>query len=202
MNKSSKLVRGIGFNSRHYPSRIDGKNVKEYNLWQGMLHRCTKEYWLEWSAYDGVTCSDDFKDYTFFYEWCNKQVGFGNADENGKSWQLDKDLLVKGNKIYNEDVCVFVPQRINNLLLKSDACRGELQVGVHRLAKGRGYIAKCNIGTGTQKYLGYFKTPQEAFQAYKTFKEALIKEVANEYKEQLDYRVYEALMNYEVNEND
>lgn len=202
MNKSSKLVRGIGFNSRHYPSRIDGKNVKEYNLWQGMLHRCTKEYWLEWSAYDGVTCSDDFKDYTFFYEWCNKQVGFGNADENGRSWQLDKDLLVKGNKIYNENVCVFVPQRINNLLIKRDACRGELQVGVHRLANGRGYIAKCNIGTGTQKYLGYFNTPQEAFQAYKTYKEGLIKEVANEYKEMLDSRVYEALMNYEVNEND
>ena len=55
---------------------------------------------------------------------------------------------------------------------------------------------------GKKRFLGCFNTPQEAFQAYKTFKEALIKEVANEYKEQLDSRVYEALMNYEVNEND
>ncbi len=202
MNKSSKLVRGIGFNSRHYPSRIDGKNVKEYNLWQGMLHRCTKEYWLEWSAYDGVTCSDDFKDYTFFYEWCNKQVGFGNADENGRSWQLDKDILVKGNKTYSEDTCCFVPQRINSLLIKSESARGEYPVGVCLITSAGKYIARCNCGVGKQKYLGFFNTPQEAFQAYKTYKEGLIKEVANEYKEMLDSRVYEALMNYEVNEND
>jgi len=58
-------------------------------------------------------------------------------------------------------------------------------------------------GEGNKRqHLGYFNTPQEAFQAYKTFKEDLIKQVANEYKEQLDCRVYEALMNYEVNEND
>ena len=64
------------------------------------------------------------------------------------------------------------------------------------------FLAKCNFGNGKTKYIGRFNTPQEAFLAYKTFKEALIKEVANEYKEQLDSRVYEALMNYEVNEND
>ena len=202
MNKSSKLVRGIGFNSRHYPSRIDGKNVKEYNLWQNMLHRCTKEYWLEWSAYDGVTCSDDFKDYTFFYEWCNKQVGFGNADENGKSWQLDKDLLVKGNKIYNENVCVFLPSRINLLLTKCDAARGEYFVGVCLEKNRNKFCARSRVGGHKRPHLGSFNTPQEAFQAYKTFKEALIKDVANEYKEQLDSRAYEALMNYEVNEND
>lgn len=196
------LVQGVGFNEGKYLVCEAGVKTKEYSLWRSMLERCTPKFWITHPTYVGTTHSENFKSYTFFHEWCQEQKGFKSIDENNRYWQLDKDLLLRGNKHYSEDTCVFVPQRLNKLLIKSDACRGELQVGVHRLAKGRGYIAKCNIGTGTQKYLGYFKTPQEAFQAYKTFKEALIKEVANEYKEQLDYRVYEALMNYEVNEND
>ena len=49
-----------------------------------------------------------------------------------------------------------------------------------------------------QKHIGCFDTQEEAFRAYKTFKEALIKEVANEYKDKLDPRAYQALLNYTV----
>jgi hypothetical protein len=124
------------------------------------------------------------------------------VDDNGKGWCLDKDLLVKGNKVYSEDTCVFIPNRINTLIVKCDSSRGEFPVGVYWDKRLKKFISQCNGGTGRQECLGYFNTPQEAFQAYKTYKEALIKEVANEYKEMLDSRVYEALMNYEVNEND
>ena len=202
MRNSNKLVQGIGFKGTDYPSCSNSKPLKVYQMWRGLLERCTEKCWTNHPTYNGVTCSDNFKHYTFFYEWCQKQVGFGNTDENGRGWQLDKDLLVKDNKLYSEDTCVFVPQRINNLVTKCDSSRGEWPVGVYRDgAKGR-FVSKCSNGTGKQTYLGRFKTAQEAFQAYKTYKEALIKQVANEYKEQLDYRVYEALMNYEVNEND
>jgi hypothetical protein len=53
-----------------------------------------------------------------------------------------------------------------------------------------------------EKYLGRFVTPEEAFQVYKQAKEAYIKEVAELYKDQIDIRVYEALMKYEVDIND
>ena len=33
----SKLVWGAGFNDKTRPSRVDGKKVKEYELWTGML---------------------------------------------------------------------------------------------------------------------------------------------------------------------
>ena len=36
----SKLVYGKGFNDRSRPTKVDGKNVKEYKLWQDMLKRC------------------------------------------------------------------------------------------------------------------------------------------------------------------
>jgi len=198
----SSLVCGIGTNDGKYPALKDGKPTKEYDLWKHMLHRCTEKNWIKNPTYDNVNCSENFKHYSFFYEWIHRQEGFGRKDEKGKLWQLDKDLLVKGNKIYSEDVCVFVPQRINLLLTKRDASRGEYPVGVHRNTGNRKYMSKCSRGASKQTHLGSFNTPKEAFQAYKTFKEALIKQVANEYKEQLDPRAYEALMEYEVNITD
>jgi hypothetical protein len=50
---------------------------------------------------------------------------------------------------------------------------------------------------GKSVHLGTFNTEIEAFQAYKTAKEAYIKEVANRWKDKIDPRVYEALMKYD-----
>lgn len=189
-----KLARGIGFNNNAYPSN---NSVKEYCVWNQMLFRCTEEGWDKLPTYAGVTCSENFKYYSFFYEWCNRQVGFGNIDENGRSWQLDKDLLVTGNKHYSEDTCVFVPHRINSLLIKSDLARGKFPVGVYFKKKHKKFVAQCNVGS-FQRHLGYFINAGDAFEAYKTFKESLIKEVANEYRYQLDHRAYLALMAYKA----
>ena len=46
--------------------------------------------------------------------------------------------------------------------------------------------------------LGVYNTPGEAFLAYKQAKEAYIKEVANKWKDQIDPRAYNALINYQV----
>ena len=205
MYKSSKLVQGIGTKGMTYPTKDNADNMecsRIYQLWLNMLTRCTQKCWDKYPTYTGVTCSENFKSYTYFYEWCQIQVGFKNKDEKGISWNLDKDLLVKGNKVYSEDTCVFVPLRLNLLLTNRESSRGEWPIGVYRSKNKKQFRSMCSNGTGKRKHLGYFNTPQEAFQAYKTYKEALIKQVANEYKEQLDCRVYEALMNYEVNEND
>jgi len=75
-------------------------------------------------------------------------------------------------------------------------------VGVHFSSYAKKFCARCNMGKRKTKHLGYFDDPKQAFLAYKTFKEALIKEVANEYKEMLDPRAYLALISYEVNIND
>lgn len=202
MRNSNKLVQGIGFKGNDYPTYGGEKQLKEYSLWCSMLFRCTDKHWASRPTYIGTTCAENFKSYTFFYGWCQTQIGFNLKDENGRGWHLDKDILTRGNKVYSEDTCVFVPQRINLLLTKREASRGEYPVGVYWNTGNRKYIARCSCGASKMTYLGSFNTPQEAFLAYKTFKEALIKEVANEYKEQLDSRVYQALMNYEVNEND
>lgn len=194
-----KLVCGLGFNSGKYPAnKAGGKQYREYKLWEHMLSRCTDKSWHRQPSYIGTTCSENFKSYEYFYEWCNNQMGFNTKDENGKSWQLDKDLLFKGNKIYSEDTCCFVPQNINKLLIKCDSSRGEYPIGVHLYKLTSKFLARCNNGKGVLKHLGYFGTPQEAFQVYKDFKEATIKRIAEDYKDRLDFQVYQALTHYQV----
>ena len=193
---------GLGVNEKEYPTWDVDKPLREYGLWKDMLFRCTEKYWAKTPNYIGVTCSDNFKNYSFFYRWCQTQVGFYDSTEKGRAWHLDKDLLVKGNKLYSEDTCVFIPLRINNIIIKRDKARGEYPIGVSFDSERSKFKASCGTGKGGRKLVGRYSTVEQAFQAYKTFKEALIKEVANDYKNLIDPRAYQALMNYEVNEND
>ena len=187
-------VYGVGLLGTKYPISEGGQDTKEYTLWKNMLQRCySKTYKKKYPTYEGCEVSNKFKSYEYFYDWCNKQIGFSNQD-----WHLDKDLLVKGNKVYSEDSCVFIPREINSLLTKSTASRGEHLIGVCWHKKDKAFIAQVNKSKGGREWLGSFKTELEAFNAYKQAKEAFIKEQAEIYKGRVDQRVYEALMNYTV----
>ena len=194
----SPSVYGVGIIGAKYPSRVNGVLTKEYDLWQNMLRRCYSDTLKKkYPTYEGCKVSDNFKSYEYFYEWCNKQIGFNN-EGNGNPFHLDKDLLIKGNKVYSESTCVFLPVEINSLLTKSTASRGKHLIGVSWNKKDNAFVARVAKNKGKQEYLGSFKTEIEAFNAYKTAKELYIKEVADKFKSQIDLIAYNALMSYEV----
>ena len=196
-------VYDIGIIGDKYPSRVNGRNTKEYMLWCSMLRRCYSDanvcdnFQKKYPTYEGCEASENFKSYEYFYEWCHEQVGFGN-DGNGNPFHLDKDLLVKGNKIYSESTCVFIPKEINLLLTKCIASRGEHLIGVNWCKRDKAFRAMVRKNKGKREHLGYFKTELEAFNAYKQAKESFVKEQANVWKSQIDIRAYEALMKYQV----
>ena len=160
-----------------------------FQLWKNMLKRCYSEVSFKKSpSYEQCLTSETFNHYQQFKTWCNQQLGFGNT-----GWELDKDILVKGNKVYSEDTCCFVPKEINLLLVKHDKGRGNYSLGVDYHKSRKQFRARCS-----DKHLGWFNTEIEAFNAYKTAKEDYIKSLANKWKDQIDPRVYEALMNYQV----
>ena len=198
----SPSVFGVGVTGTKYPVKINGVITKEYDLWHSMLRRCYSDTSKKKNpTYEGCEVSDNFKYYEYFYEWCHKQIGFG-VGGNGNSFQLDKDLLIKGNRVYSESTCVFIPAEINSLLVKCTASRGEHLIGVCWSKTNKAFVAQVNKGKGKRDYLGYFKTEIEAFNTYKTAKESFIKEQANEWKGKIDGRAYEALMKYTVNITD
>ena len=191
-------VYGIGVLGTKYPSKVNGVLTKEYELWRSMLKRCYSDaYKKKNPTYIGCEVSDNFKSYEYFHEWCHNQIGFGV-----EGWHLDKDLLIKGNKVYSENSCIFLPQEINTLLTKSTASRGEHLIGVYWNKKDNAFRAQVGKNKGKQEYLGLFKTEIEAFNAYKQAKEAFVKEQANNWKSEIDPRAYNALMNYTVDIDD
>lgn len=179
---------------------INGKPSKEYDTWKLMLRRCydkkTKE---KCPAYQDVTCCDEWLLFENFYEWLHSQT-------NSKKWlnlkhsALDKDILVKGNKIYSPNTCSLVPDNINSLFTKRQNVRGDDPIGVHFYEVNGNYGAQCNNHNGKIQFLGYYTTQQEAFQTYKEYKENLIKQVAQEEYEKgnITKRCYEAMINYQV----
>lgn len=188
-----RLVRGVGFNDGKYKSSINGKDIKESHLWRAMLQRCYDPSAIKRrSDYSDCYVSENFKSYSYFYEWCQNQIGF-NVD----NFSLDKDLLVKGNRVYSEENCLFLPTRINVALSKGTRQESELPIGVYFNKNTKRFVARCSLN-GKTTYIASSLCPIEAFNKYKSFKEDYLKLLANEYKDAIDPRAYNALMNYTV----
>ena len=190
----SPSVYGVGILGTKHPYSINGVKTKEYELWSSMLERCYSDtFQKKQPTYKDCGVSDKFKSYEHFYEWCHKQVGFGV-----EGFEIDKDLLIKGNKVYSEDSCVFLPAEINMVLVKCTASRGEYLIGVSWCNTKKAFVARVRKNKGKSEWLGLFKTELEAFNVYKEAKENYLKQLAEKYKSQIDPRAYNALMNYEV----
>lgn len=173
--------------------------TKEYQLWKGVLYRCYHpDSAAKRQTYKDCSMSENFRTFSYFREWCRKQTGFGN-----KNWHLDKDIIKKGNKVYSEDTCCFVPQEINCLITDAKAIRGVYPRGVyHDTSKCKKKFSARVSKNGKHKRFGSYETPEEAFEVYKREKEKYIKEVANKWKDQIDPRVYAALMNWTISIDD
>ena len=192
-----KLIYGVGFNSGGtYKTRKDGIKLYSYLVWYNMIRRCySEEFQKVRGSHKGCSVCDDWHNYQVFAKWYNEQPFTGSGS------QLDKDLLIAGNKVYSPEGCSVVPQEINKLISINRSKKSGLPKGV-RAVTGNDYY-QVNVGVaGKNNYVGCRKTISEAFALYKEAKEKYIKEVANKYKDQIDSRAYEALMKYEVNIDD
>ena len=192
-------VCGIGVIGDIYPINIDGKSTKEYDTWRRMLQRCfDKKIKEKHPTYKDVTCCEEWLYYPNFYEWLHSQENFDRW-LRGDKWAIDKDILVKGNKIYSPDTCCLVPMNINNLFKKAGTSKGNLPIGVQ--SSGKKFIAQCtNPFSGKTIKLGTYNTLFQAFRAYKIYKEDIIKQIAKiEYdKGNIIKDCYNAMINYEV----
>ena len=158
-----KLVCRKGVNDADYPVcryesfQVDGKQKKRliwmcpfYCKWSNMLIRCYSENLPGWCpTYADRSVCDEWLYFSNFKAWMEQQ------DWEGK--QLDKDLLVPGNKVYSPQTCVFVSQVVNTFLTERASDRGDYPIGVS-LDKGTGkFKSQCrNPFTLKKEYLGSF----------------------------------------------
>jgi hypothetical protein len=205
MNPYYKSVFGIGYYGGEIPKHSTNLDYKCWDTWKGMLERCYNKKCIETQpTYKGCIVCEEWHDYQNFKVWFNEN--FIELKDKNERVCLDKDILVKGNKIYSPETCCFVPNEINVLFTKTNKNRGLYPIGVYYKKKLNKYIAQCSEKIGRdkkqQKHLGVFNTPKEAFEAYKQYKEMYIKKVADKYKGQIKDNVYEALYKWEVEIDD
>lgn len=179
-------------------------NSKEHALawrkWDGMLRRVySEEYKNKKPSYINCSICKDWLNFQTFAEWFYENY----YEIEGQVMCLDKDILIKGNKLYSPQTCVIVPNNINCLFTKSDSIRSkDLPIGVYNSGNGfRVYLKKgCINGKKNSELfkMSNIKTKEEAFNIYKQEKEKYIKKVADYYKNKIPQRLYNAMYEYKV----
>lgn len=162
---------GVGINDADYQvsPRAGNKRITcpYYATWSGMLARCYSPVHLERRpTYVGCSVCEEWLTFSKFKAWMEVQ------DWEGK--QLDKDLLIPGNKIYGPDTCVFVSRDLNMFVNDRAACRGNSPIGVSWYPRLGKFQASCkNPFTGVQEYLGLYDCPEDAHEAWRQRKHEL-----------------------------
>ena len=172
---------------------------KSYNRWRSMLTRCYNEKLRDKApTYKDVFVSKEWLYYPNFKKWYDDN--YYTVDDEVMC--LDKDILHKGNKLYSPNNCIFVPARINEMFTQCTKRRGNCPIGVNYKKKENKYIAQCNDGMHGNVGLGTFNNPTDAFYKYKDYKEKSIRIVANEYKDRIPQKLFDAMYNWKVNIDD
>ena len=170
-------VLGVGYIG---DTKIDKKSHK---VWSSMLSRCyNKNFQEREPSYKGCKVCDEWLCYANFKEWYDKNI----YEIENENIQLDKDILVKNNKVYSPDTCIFVPNNINILFTSSS--KG-LPLGVFYNKENKKYKVLIK-----SKFIGYFNTIEEAEKQYNIAKYEYIKEVAEEYKYKIPDKLYNKLI--------
>lgn len=121
-------------------------------------------------VYSGISIHKEWRYLSKFIEWVDSQPN--------KDWQncdLDKDILVFGNKHYSPETCVFITSELNVFATERSSDRGEYLIGVDYVRKSGKYRAQCSNPWGRTKSerrgrIGLFPTEEDAHFAWKAKK--------------------------------
>jgi hypothetical protein len=105
-DRFKKTYFGVGYlgGVKH---KTKGKSIKAYSVWKLMLDRC---YGGDgrFPAYEGCTVCSEWHNFQNFADWY-----YENKPKDGASYDIDKDLLVDGNRVYSPRTCVFLTHQEN-----------------------------------------------------------------------------------------
>lgn len=198
-NAYTPTILGKGFMGKGAYSRKT--HLKEYEIWVHMLERCYSPLLKKRApGYEGVTCCDRWHNFQYF---CEDIHAYGqNIHDKNAKYELDKDLLHAGNKVYCPERCCLLPTELNCILTQATRSRGDLPVGVWADKDRGGYRGQVSKKDRLHKSGQRFKTPEEAFAWYKMEKEAYVRERTDAWSDKLAPNVVEALFKWEVHITD
>ena len=180
-----KTIKGVACVGETSTTDENGKVLKSREVWGDMIKRCYDEKQLKRRpSYMGVTVCDEWLCYANFKEWYDENI-YEIKDER---IHLDKDILIKGNKVYSPETCIFVPQRINVLFREF---KNEFPTLEER---SNGTFAIRIRMNGKSKRISGFETKEKAEECYLKEKRQTIKKIAKEYKDKIPNKLYNRLI--------
>ena len=169
-------------------------HYKIYKSWSHMLTRCYDHKYSDvYQTYRGCSVCEEWLNFQNFAKWYENNMWL-----DGQHY-LDKDILIKGNKVYNPTTCILVNNHINCIFTKCNSARGQYPIGVS--VDNRSGSFRAYIFDGDKRSMKYCKSIEEAFNLYKNSKETNIKQVADQYKQKypnFPQKLYDAMYSYEV----
>lgn len=126
-----------------------------------------------------------------FNDWIND--GNFYMIEGEPTVQLDHDILVKGNKIYSPETCVFAPKSINSMF------GGFAKTSDNGLPQGVIHGPHGKFKTSLQCIHDVFDTPEEAHAVWAEHQKAKIINVADRYYGKIPMKLYDAMLNWQFN---
>lgn len=183
---------GLGYMGDGIYSWNGDENVqKAYQVFVGMFSRCYDPYTQsKQTAYIGCSVDPRFYDFQVFAKFYveNPFCGLG--------YHLDKDLLIRGNRVYSPEACTLLPPEVNSALASTPESESGLPLGVNKIDNG--YVARLNKTGQGREYLGYYKTADEAHNVYVKAKEDYIHSLAEKWHGKIEERAYQALKSWTV----
>lgn len=156
-----RLVYGVGTND---VVGVETKGCPYYSKWTNLLSRVYgARGGNRYESYRGTSVCEEWLTYSNFKRWMQGQDWVGK--------HLDKDLMLRGNKVYSSESCIFLPSKVNTFMCGSAASRGDYPIGVSYHRKDKKYYARCrSVETGENITLGRFDSAEMASTAYQRYK--------------------------------
>ena len=161
-------------------------------MWHNMYNRCYSDSYHERSPQyiDCKMCDEWLDDRESFYDWVRENY----YKIDGEQIDLDKDILINGNKEYGTENCIFAPHSINTYF--------------ENLTREPIYLPKLNkyrmdiFLEGKTVNIGYYDTEEEAKKVFIKHKEAAILAKADLYKDRIPRKLYDAMVNWSIELSD
>lgn len=151
MRKKTKLIEGWGVNDAQYAvykyEKVNGKSkivwtCPYYADWVSLLQRCiSKKVHERRPTYKDCSVCEEWKYFSNFIKWVDSQ-----PNRNWMSCELDKDILINGDKHYSPETCIYIPTSLNTFIKYNPNSRGSYMLGVNAILphnKLNPYQARC-----------------------------------------------------------
>jgi len=108
-DKPKPRSHGVGYiGDGAHQAKVRGKNTKAYDTWNNMIERCYSfKSHAKRPTYEDCSVVDEWHNFQVFADWFELNYIEG--------MQIDKDIRVKGNKVYSPETCKFVSAKENSI---------------------------------------------------------------------------------------